>query len=115
METKDVILRLRTDKGLSQDELAEKVYVTRQAVSRWENGETSYSLYEAINLLKLITKKAEKHGFTPEEGLIIVNVESDFKIDAYNRGGNAHGLTQSTPVCLEEYNWYHGTDYKIIR
>ena len=40
METKDIILALRTKKGLSQDELAEKVYVTRQAVSRWENGET---------------------------------------------------------------------------
>ena len=28
MNTKDVILELRTKKGLSQDELAEKVYVT---------------------------------------------------------------------------------------
>lgn len=40
MNTKDVILELRTKSGLSQDELAEKVFVTRQAVSRWENGET---------------------------------------------------------------------------
>ena len=40
METKDVILSLRTNKGLSQDELAEKVFVTRQAVSRWEHGDT---------------------------------------------------------------------------
>lgn len=40
METKDVILKLRTEHGFSQDELAEKVYVTRQAVSRWETGET---------------------------------------------------------------------------
>ena len=40
MDTKDVLLDLRTRHGLSQDELAEKVFVTRQAVSRWENGET---------------------------------------------------------------------------
>ena len=38
METRQVILQLRTAKGLSQEELAEKVYVPRQAVSRWETG-----------------------------------------------------------------------------
>lgn len=38
METKDIILKLRTDRDMSQDELAEKLFVTRQAVSRWENG-----------------------------------------------------------------------------
>ena len=40
MDTKDVLYELRTKNGLSQDDLAEKVFVTRQAVSRWENGET---------------------------------------------------------------------------
>ena len=40
METKEIIQALRTKQGLSQNELAERVHVTRQAVSRWENGET---------------------------------------------------------------------------
>ena len=38
METKKIILKIRTEIGMSQDELANKVMVTRQAVSRWENG-----------------------------------------------------------------------------
>ena len=53
METKDVILELRTKKGLSQDELAGKVMVTRQAVSRWENGETIPN----TETLKLLSKE----------------------------------------------------------
>lgn len=52
METKDIILKLRTKSGLSQDELAEKVYVTRQAVSRWESGETVPN----TETLKLLSK-----------------------------------------------------------
>ena len=52
MNTKDVIYELRTKNGLSQDELAEKVFVTRQAVSRWENGETVPN----TDTLKLLSK-----------------------------------------------------------
>lgn len=52
METKDIILELRTKKGLSQDELAEKIFVTRQAISRWENGETTPN----TETLKLLSK-----------------------------------------------------------
>ena len=40
METKEILLKLRNKARLSQEELAEKIYVTRQAVSRWETGET---------------------------------------------------------------------------
>ena len=52
METKDIIYDLRTKKGLSQDELAERLFVTRQAVSRWENGETIPN----VETLKLLSK-----------------------------------------------------------
>ena len=40
MSTKEVLYNLRIKNGYSQDDLAEKVFVTRQAVSRWENGDT---------------------------------------------------------------------------
>ena len=52
MNTKDIIYELRTKNGLTQDELAEKVYVTRQAVSRWETGETVPN----TDTLKLLSK-----------------------------------------------------------
>ena len=52
METKDVIFELRTKRRLSQEELAEKLFVTRQAVSRWEMGETIPN----IETLKLLSK-----------------------------------------------------------
>ena len=52
METKDILFELRTNKDLSQEELAEKVFVTRQAVSRWENGETVPN----TETLKLLSK-----------------------------------------------------------
>ena len=52
MSTKDVIYELRVKNGLSQDDLAGKVFVTRQAVSRWENGETVPN----TETLKLLSK-----------------------------------------------------------
>ena len=52
MDHKSVIFELRTQKGLSQEELAEKIHVTRQAVSRWETGETVPN----TETLKLLSK-----------------------------------------------------------
>ena len=41
MELGKKILELRKKKGLSQEELGEKINVTRQTISNWELGETS--------------------------------------------------------------------------
>ena len=53
MKIKNIILKLRTERGMSQDELADKIMVTRQAVSRWENGDTVPN----TDTLKLLSKE----------------------------------------------------------
>ncbi len=35
------ITKLRKEKGITQEQLAERLHVTRQAVSHWENGKTN--------------------------------------------------------------------------
>ena len=53
METKDVLRNLRESRHLTQDQLAERVMVSRQAVSRWENGETQ----PGTDTLKLLSRE----------------------------------------------------------
>ena len=50
MAFKETLAAAREQRGMTQQDLAEKLYVTRQAVSRWETGETEPS----VDMRKLI-------------------------------------------------------------
>ena len=47
-----VIRKLRESKNMTQEELAEKIYVTGKAVSKWENGQG----FPDISLIELLSK-----------------------------------------------------------
>ena len=53
METRTILKQLRENNHLTQDQMAEKLMVTRQAVSRWENGETQPN----TDTLRLLSKE----------------------------------------------------------
>ena len=53
MEIGKKIMELRKKNGLSQEELADKVGVARQTISKWELGETSPDLKQAKELSKI--------------------------------------------------------------
>lgn len=53
METQDIIKKLREKNGLTQEQMAERLMISRQAVSRWENGETQPD----TESLKLLSKE----------------------------------------------------------
>lgn len=52
MAMKDMLAHVRRERGMTQSELAERLYITRQAVSRWETGETT----PGIDMTKLIAR-----------------------------------------------------------
>ncbi|MBS5282738.1 MAG: helix-turn-helix domain-containing protein [Clostridiales bacterium] len=53
MEIQDMIKNLREKHNLTQEQMAERVMVTRQAVSRWEMGETQ----PGTDTLKLLSRE----------------------------------------------------------
>ncbi len=53
MEVKDVLKNLREKNSLTQEEMAQRVNVTRQAVSRWETGETQPN----TEMLKVLSRE----------------------------------------------------------
>lgn len=53
MEIRDILKNLRENNNLTQEQLAERVRVTRQAVSRWETGETQPN----TDTLKLLSQE----------------------------------------------------------
>ena len=52
MEFNEKLQQLRTGKGLTQEQLAEHLYVSRTAISKWESGKG----YPNIESLKCISK-----------------------------------------------------------
>lgn len=54
MKLADKILNLRKTNGMSQEDLADKLKVTRQAVSRWEMGTAQPDTPNVLQLSKLL-------------------------------------------------------------
>ena len=97
MTLAEKILSLRTERGMSQDDLAEKMEVSRQSVSKWETAQSTPDLDKIIKLAnlfgvtvdelvrdeecpqppeppeaKVIYVEREKQGLTPIQALGVV-------------------------------------------
>ena len=117
METKEVLLKLRENKGLSQEDLAKELFVTRQAVSRWETGETipntetlkllSKYYNVSINTLLGSPRKliCQCCGMPLEDSLISKEENGDFNEDycmwCYDKGKYTyHNMDDLIKVCI---------------
>ena len=86
MEFNNKLYELRKQKGLSQEELANRLNVSRQTVSKWEVGESSPDMEKLvaiselfdISLDELVLDKAPKKE-EPSEQIVKSEMYSDFK------------------------------------
>lgn len=59
-EVANSIKRLRQEKRLSQEQLAEQLHVTRQAISNWENGKTQPDVDTLTQLASVFDVSVER-------------------------------------------------------
>ena len=60
IEIANRLVKLRKEKGLSQEDLAAKIGISRQAVSKWETGASDPSTSNLLTLAKLFNTTAEE-------------------------------------------------------
>ena len=94
---------LRIEHGLSQEKLAEQLMVSRQAVSKWENGETLPDMENMIALAKLyntsldelvgLTADNPKNQNTPENS---INTAENTTEDKNGNGKNNNTAKRQT-------------------
>ena len=90
MELQNQIKKYRTGMNMSQEELAEKVYVTRQTVSNWENGKSYPDIHSLLALSSLFEVSLDE--------LIKGDIElmkkeiSKKDVDLYNRYANMFSI-----------------------
>lgn len=84
------LIKLRKEKGLSQEELADKLSVSRQAISKWERGE---SLPDTDNLIRL----AKLYGVSIDEivGINQEKTETETATAAYASDGEKEQTQES--------------------
>lgn len=82
MEFKDKLKKLRTEKGLSQQALADAIFVSRSAVAKWENG-LGFPSEASLTALQEFFSVTADHFATQEPEKVIVQKNKRIKLLNY--------------------------------
>lgn len=80
MELGNKILQLRKQHNLSQEQLAEKMNVTRQTISKWELGETSPDIRQAKELSKIFNVSLDELVDNQIKDVLVVKIDNTEKL-----------------------------------
>ncbi len=80
MKFEEKLVKLRKSNGLSQEQLAEKLGVSRQAISRWESGDSTPDMINLIGLCEcfMVTSDYLIHDdYESDEDMPIIREKND--------------------------------------
>ena len=101
----DKIIKLRKEKGMSQEELAERLNVSRQAVSKWECNETVPDIQNIIQLSNLFEVTTDY--------LLKDNIESTDGNTMYTSSDNSKNMTSEKRGCALAW-WEISSAYWVL-
>ena len=85
------LIQLRKQKGYSQESLAEKLDVSRQAISRWENGETTPDMSVLIKLCEVYSISADyliRDDYEKEDDIPVIKQKNEEIIEVRQKNSN---------------------------
>ena len=100
MKFGDNLRQIRKDKKMSQEQLAEKVNVTRQSVSKWENGESYPEMNNILELCKIFNCKLNDLVHTDMTDISSLDEEIVMNVVKFNEKKQKEVKTLSNVISL---------------
>lgn len=100
MKFGDNLKLIRKNKNMSQEELAEKVNVTRQSVSKWENGEAYPEMNNILELCKIFNCKINDLVHTDMSDITSLDEEIVMRVVKFNEKKQNQVKTLSNVISL---------------
>lgn len=100
MKFGDNLRQIRKSKKMSQEQLAEKVNVTRQSVSKWENGESYPEMNNILELCKIFNCKLNDLVHTDMTDITSLDEEIVMNVVKFNEKKQKEVKTLSNVISL---------------
>ena len=100
MKFGDNLRQIRKSKKISQEQLAEKVNVTRQSVSKWENGESYPEMNNILELCKIFNCKLNDLVHTDMTDISSLDEEIVMNVVKFNEKKQKEVKTLSNVISL---------------
>ena len=100
MKFGDNLKTIRKDKKMSQEQLAEKVNVSRQSVSKWENGEAYPEMNNILELCKIFNCKINDLVHTDMSDISSLDEDIIMNVVKFNESKQKNVKTLSNVISL---------------